>query len=111
MAITRHSALREVTIKEVMEQVPVVSKVMLDQFMERVAVERKAAIDQAFAGLAQERKELILEVLKLADQGERKARKGMSQTFVFGAGLMVIFFLAMFVYRYATQRLLRSRQG
>jgi uncharacterized protein YqgV (UPF0045/DUF77 family) len=109
-AMKEMSTLREVTIKEVMEQVPVVSEVMLDQLMKRVAVERKEAIDQAFAGLAQERKDLILEVVNLVDQGERKAGEGMNQAFVLGAGLIVIFFLAMFVYRYASQRLFRSRQ-
>jgi hypothetical protein len=77
---------------------------MLEQVTGQIEKERTAAIAQVLEGVAAERKAIFPQVIEVSDHAFRRAIM-----------LIVIFLvgslLAGLIYRFASERLLRSRQG
>ncbi len=97
------------------EQLPELITEQRDQIMKQVTVERKAAIDQLMEGVATERKAVIPQIIEVIDKAAAKGEVLIDHTFWHAVVLIVIFLigsvLAGLSYRYASERLLRSRQG
>ncbi len=97
------------------EELPELITEQRDQIMKQVTVERKAAIDQLMEGVATERKAVIPQIIEVIDKAAAKGEVLIDHTFWHAVVLIVIFLigsvLAGLSYRYASERLLRSRQG
>lgn len=96
------------------EQLPELITEQRDQIMKQVTVERKATIDQLMEGVATERKAVIPQIIEVIDKAAAKGEVLIDHTFWHAVVLIVIFLigsvLAGLSYRYASERLLRSRQ-
>ncbi len=109
---------RETAINQALNRITAERDATISQLIQEISTEREAAIKQALDGVEHERKNLINQVMEnltteresaiqqIIDGLHQKTNGLIAYAFLFCAGLIVIFFLSLFICRYASAKVL-----
>ena len=85
-------------------------KETITDIMKNVSIERQAAIDQAIDGITEQQQEIYKHMDDLVDRSGSELKETMNYAFMLGIGFLLIFFVALSLYKIFVARPIDKRQ-
>jgi len=101
---------REDTIASVLTSLTQWQDQTIEHVMTTVSAEREAAIEQVLVGVAQQQTDMYKQIDKMVDQSGNEFEDALTHAFMLGVLLILVFFIALSMYRILVVRPLENRQ-